>query len=121
MATNKHPQRPRPAERAQTHEHAHGEHAKKLSLDAAKKVDVLTRLATVRGHVDGIRKMVDEDVYCMQVVKQISAARASLDRVARILLENHVSHCFVDAIKAGEADTAVAELMETLAFHRELV
>jgi len=46
---------------------------------------------------------------------------ASLDKVARILLENHFSHCFVDAVKAGEADAAVAELMETLNFHRELV
>jgi DNA-binding FrmR family transcriptional regulator len=57
----------------------------------------------------------------VDVIKQISAARASLDKVARILLENHFSHCFVDAVKAGEADAAVAELMETLNFHRELV
>ncbi len=65
--------------------------------------------------------MVDEDVYCMQVLKQISAARASLDRVARIMLENHVATCFVDQIKAGERGGAVAELMETLNFQRELI
>jgi DNA-binding FrmR family transcriptional regulator len=94
---------------------------KSSSLNADRKVDVINRLKTVRGVTDGIIKMVDEDVYCVQVIKQISAARASLDRVARILLENHFSNCFVDAVKAGDAGAAVSELMETLNFHRELV
>jgi DNA-binding FrmR family transcriptional regulator len=96
-------------------------HKKTSSLDLERKADVLNRLKTVRGVTDGIIKLVDDDVYCMQVVKQISAARAGLDRVARLLLENHFAHCFVDAVKAGETDAAVAELMETLNFHRELV
>jgi CsoR family transcriptional regulator, copper-sensing transcriptional repressor len=95
--------------------------AKTSSLDTERKADVLNRLKTVRGVTDGIYRMVEADEYCVQVVKQISAARASLDKIARILLENHFAHCFVDAVKAGEADAAVAELMETLNFHRELV
>ena len=95
--------------------------AKSSSLDTERKADVLNRLKTVRGVTDGIYRMVEADEYCVDVIKQISAARASLDKVARILLENHFSHCFVDAVKAGEADAAVAELMETLHFHRELV
>jgi DNA-binding FrmR family transcriptional regulator len=95
--------------------------AKSSSLDTERKADVLNRLKTVRGVTDGIYRMVEADEYCVDVIKQISAARASLDKVARILLENHFSHCFVDAVKAGEADAAVAELMETLNFHRELV
>jgi CsoR family transcriptional regulator, copper-sensing transcriptional repressor len=95
--------------------------AKKSGLSAASKADVLNRLKTVRGMTDGIHKMVDEDVYCMQVLKQISAARASLDRVARILLQNHVATCFVAQVKAGETDGAVTELMETLNFQRELI
>jgi CsoR family transcriptional regulator, copper-sensing transcriptional repressor len=90
-------------------------------LKAERKADVLNRLKTVRGMSDGIIKMVDEDVYCMDVLKQISAARASLDRVARIMLENHVSTCFVEQVKAGAGGDAVAELMETLNFHRELI
>jgi CsoR family transcriptional regulator, copper-sensing transcriptional repressor len=95
--------------------------SKKSSLDPGRKTDVLNRLKTIRGVSDGIIKMVDDDAYCVDVLKQISAARASLDKVARILLENHFSSCFVDAVKAGEADAAVAELMDTLNFHRELV
>jgi DNA-binding FrmR family transcriptional regulator len=95
--------------------------AKTSSLDSDRKADVLNRLKTVRGVTDGIYRMVEADEYCVQVIKQISAARASLDKVARILLENHFSHCFIDAVKAGETDAAVAELMETLNFHRELV
>lgn len=91
------------------------------SISAEHKIDVVNRLKTVRGMTDGIIKMVEEDVYCVQVIKQLSAARASLDRVARILLENHFSTCFVEDVKAGKANAAVAELMETLRFHRELV
>ena len=94
---------------------------KKSGLRGDKKADVLNRLKTVRGVTEGIIKMVDEDVYCMHVLKQISAARASLDRVARIMLENHVATCFVDQVKAGEGNDAVAELMETLNFQRELI
>ncbi len=94
---------------------------KKSGLAGDRKADVLNRLKTVRGMTDGIIKMVDEDVYCMHVLKQISAARASLDRVARIMLENHVATCFVDQVKAGEGSGAVAELMETLNFQRELI
>ncbi len=94
---------------------------KTSGLNAERKTDVLNRLKTVRGMTDGIIKMVDDDVYCMQVLKQISAARASLDRVARIMLENHVATCFVEQLKAGKRKDAVAELMETLNFQRELI
>jgi CsoR family transcriptional regulator, copper-sensing transcriptional repressor len=98
-----------------------GARPKTSGLRGELKTDVLNRLKTVRGMTDGIHKMVDEGVYCMQVIKQISAARASLDRVARIMLENHVSTCFVDQVKAGEGKDAVAELMETLNFQKDLV
>ncbi len=94
---------------------------KTSSLTGERKADVLNRLKTVRGMTEGIYKMVDDDVYCMQVIKQISAARASFDRVARIMLENHVSTCFVEQVKAGEGRDAVAELMETLNFQKDLV
>jgi DNA-binding FrmR family transcriptional regulator len=97
------------------------DHPKTSGLKGERKTDVVNRLKTVRGMTDGIIKMVDEDVYCMQVLKQISAARASLDRVARIMLENHVATCFVDQVKAGEGKDAVSELMETLNFQRELI
>jgi CsoR family transcriptional regulator, copper-sensing transcriptional repressor len=95
--------------------------AKTSRLGAERKTDIINRLKTVRGVTDAIIKMVDDDVYCVDVIKQISAARSSLDKVARILLEKHFASCFVDAVKAGDADAAVAELMETLNFHRELV
>ena len=97
------------------------EHRKTSGLNAERKADVLNRLKTVRGMADGIIKMVDEDVYCVQVLKQISAARASLDRVARLMLENHFTTCFIDQVKTGKGNDAVAELMETLNFQRELI
>ena len=84
------------------------------SLTAMRKADVLNRLKTVRGHLDGVIKMVEDDAYCVGVIKQIAACRAALDRVSRIELQSHLERCVVDQIAAGEAESAVAELMDIL-------
>src|SRR5665213_2418075 len=88
--------------------------ARKSSLDPSQKNKVLNRLKSVRGHLDAVIKMVEEDTYCVQVIKQIAACRAALDRVSGIELENHLAHCLVDQVRAGEADHAIAELMDIL-------
>ncbi len=92
--------------------------ARKSSLDATRKADVLNRLKSVRGHVDAVIKMVDDDTYCVQVIKQIAACRAALDHVSRIELHNHLEHCVVDQIKTGKSHDAVAELMDILNLRR---
>jgi DNA-binding FrmR family transcriptional regulator len=66
---------------------------RKNSLSADKKHAILNRLKTARGHLDGIIKLVEDDTYCVQVIKQIAAVRGALDRVSRIELENHLEHC----------------------------
>lgn len=93
---------------------------RKSSLDPSKKSKVLNRLKSVRGHLDGVIKMVDEDTYCVQVIKQIAACRAALDRVSAIELENHLAHCLVDQVRAGEADRAIAELMDILTLRKSI-
>ena len=81
-----------------------------------KKKDALNRLKTVRGHLDGIIRMVEEDAYCVDLMKQISAAQASLERVNRLVLHNHLETCFKRAVGTGAGEAAIAELIDTVKF-----
>ena len=80
------------------------------------KTASLNRLKTVRGHLNGVIGMVEDDRYCPDVMKQISALQASLERVNRILLQNHLETCVREAIDEGRAVEIVDELMETMKY-----
>lgn len=77
----------------------------------------LKRLTKIEGQVRGIARMVEEKRYCIDIITQISAARAALDRVELELLEAHVTHCVTHAIQSGnraEQRTKIKELIEVL-------
>jgi DNA-binding FrmR family transcriptional regulator len=84
---------------------------------AATKDQLLARLARIEGQVKGVTRMVEDDRYCIDVLTQISAARAALDKVALGLLDDHVAHCVMDApaeqkaAKTAEAMAAVGRLL----------
>jgi DNA-binding FrmR family transcriptional regulator len=80
------------------------------------KKAALNRLKTVRGHLEAVIAMVDEERYCPEVMKQVSALEASLERVNRILLQNHLETCLPRAIAEDRGEQIVAELMETLKY-----
>ena len=83
----------------------------------ADKAKVLRQLKTVRGQLDGLIKMVEEDRYCIDIVTQISAVRAALRRVEEEVLKDHVAHCVEHAIASGDkADQRekIAELMAVI-------
>lgn len=63
----------------------------------------LRRLAKVEGQVRGIARMVEEETYCIDVLTQVSAATKALQAVSLGLLEEHISHCVVDAAKESDA------------------
>ncbi len=71
------------------------------------------RLSRIEGQLRGIRKMLDEDPYCTDVVTQASAAQAPLGSFSRELLARHIRRCVVSDIKAGNSD-AVDDLIDTL-------
>jgi CsoR family transcriptional regulator, copper-sensing transcriptional repressor len=78
----------------------------------AGKDQLLSRLAKIEGQVRGVARMVDEDRYCIDVLTQINAARAALDKVALGLLDGHVKHCLVGGHGGPEdPDEQVAEVM----------
>ncbi len=74
------------------------------------KKQLLTRLRRIRGQVEGIERMVEEERYCIDVLTQISAVQAALDKVALGLLDDHTRHCVVEAAE-GERDDKAEEMM----------
>ena len=75
------------------------------------KDDYLKRLRRIEGQVRGIQRMVEEEQYCIDILTQISAATKALQVVSLSLLDEHLSHCVVEAAKAGGPD-AEAKLKE---------
>jgi CsoR family transcriptional regulator, copper-sensing transcriptional repressor len=82
----------------------------------AKKRAALNRLKTVRGHLDGIIRMLESDEYCVDVMKQISAVQSALERTNRVMLHNHLETCFSAAVIGGQGEQAIAELVDALKF-----
>ncbi len=76
--------------------------------------EVLNRLARIKGHVDGIYKMVEADRSCPEVVVQIVAVRSALNQVAKILLKDHASHCLVDAATRSDFESELASFRQAL-------
>ena len=79
---------------------------------SATKDQLLDRLARIEGQVRGVQRMVEDDRYCIDVVTQINAARAALDKVALGLLDGHVRHCLVEGHGGPtDPDAQTKELM----------
>jgi CsoR family transcriptional regulator, copper-sensing transcriptional repressor len=86
-------------------------------MEANAKASVSRRLKRIEGQVRGLARMVEEDRYCIDVVTQISAARAALRGVEEEILHDHVANCVENAIASGnktEQRRKVAELMDVL-------
>jgi len=84
------------------------------------KRDVLLRLKTVRGHLDAVIAMVEREEYCPEVMKQVGAVQASLEKANRVLLANHLETCVSDAIRQGSGQDKIAELLEALPYSSAL-
>ena len=69
-------------------------------LDPGKKRTVINRLKSIEGHIRGIERMVEEDVYCMDILNQIKAVQQALERVSALTLENHLNTCVTAAIRS---------------------
>jgi DNA-binding FrmR family transcriptional regulator len=82
-----------------------------------EKDQLLNRLRRVEGQVRGLQRMVEGDVYCIDILTQVSAATRALENVALTLLDEHLRHCVTDAARAGgeEADLKITEASEAIA------
>ena len=79
-----------------------------------EKEKVINRLKRIEGQVRGIQNMVEEDRYCVDILVQISAIQSALKNVGFVVTERHINHCVSDAIKQGEGQEAIEELMSVL-------
>ncbi len=86
-------------------------------IDPAARAANIRQLRRARGQVDGIERMIEEDRYCADIIVQITAARASLQVVAKSLLESHLKACHAQAVGNGGAvtDRMYQELVDLVA------
>jgi DNA-binding FrmR family transcriptional regulator len=90
-------------------EHAHSHVHSQESLR-----QIINRLSRIEGHIRGIKTMVSESRPCPDVLIQIAAVRGALDRVARVILDEHLSECIARAAKEGNIDLEIKELKQAL-------
>lgn len=76
------------------------------------KPDILRRLAYIEGHLKAVRRMVEEDKYCVDVLKQTYAVRRAIEKLEARILEGHLQGCVVAGIREGRDDAVLGELLE---------
>ena len=76
--------------------------------------DVLKRLRTVEGHLKGIIRMVEEDAYCIDVIRQVQAVEAALNKVSAQILEGHLNSCVITAVQGEDPAERQRVLKEVL-------
>ncbi|NJP09987.1 MAG: metal-sensitive transcriptional regulator [Leptolyngbyaceae cyanobacterium RU_5_1] len=94
------------------HEHGSHSHPHVHSEESLRRV--VNRLSRIEGHIRGIKAMVQESRPCPDVLVQVAAVRGALDRVARIILDEHLTQCIARAAKEGDIETEIEELKAAL-------
>jgi DNA-binding FrmR family transcriptional regulator len=82
---------------------------------------VTTRLKTARGHLDGIIRMVENDAWCPDVMKQLSAVQGTLERTSREVFRHHLETHVADAVAAGRGAEVIEEIMEALKYDKRVM
>ena len=92
--------------------HPQGVWVERVKMFPEVKDDALKRMSYIEGHLAGIRKMLEEDKYCVDVLKQTYAVRRAIEKMESLLLEGHLKSCVVDGIRSGRAEAIVDELKD---------
>jgi DNA-binding FrmR family transcriptional regulator len=79
-----------------------------------QRKNVRDRLVRAEGHLHGIIKMIDEDKECPDILIQIGAVKAALEKAGMIILEDHLEHCLIEAVKSGDVEPQLEELKTAL-------
>ena len=80
---------------------------------------LIRRLKIIEGQVRGLQGMLEKDAYCIDVITQTSAIKQALSNIEDSLLEDHLSHCVVNQIKAGEIKKPVSEVLKVYRLKRK--
>jgi DNA-binding FrmR family transcriptional regulator len=81
-------------------------------MKAEVKPEVLKRLSFIEGHLAGIRRMVEADKYCVDILRQTHAVRRAIERMEAMMLDGHLRTCVVDGIREGRDEAVLSELSE---------
>jgi DNA-binding FrmR family transcriptional regulator len=81
-------------------------------MQEERRKEVLKRLSYIEGHVAGIRKMVEEDKYCVDILRQTYAVRKSLEKLEQIVLEGHLQTCVPEGIRGNREEAVIQELVQ---------
>lgn len=82
------------------------------------KEDAIKRLNYIEGHLRGIRKMVEEDAYCVDVLKQTYAVQRAIEKFEQLLVRDHIQSCVPDGIREGRDEAVLGELTELFTLAR---
>jgi CsoR family transcriptional regulator, copper-sensing transcriptional repressor len=77
-----------------------------------KHESALTRLKNAEGHLRGVERMVEEEAYCIDVIRQIQAVQAALNKISAMILEEHLNSCLITAVRGEDADERERVLRE---------
>ena len=81
-------------------------------MQSTTSKDALKRLSYIEGHLGGIRRMIEEDTYCVDVLKQAYAVRRAIEKLEGVLLDGHLHTCVIEGVKEGRDDQVIGELLE---------
>ena len=93
--------------------HAHGVHHHDHGHVHENQKAVINRLARAIGHLEKVKRMVEEGYDCSEVLIQLAAVRSALDNTGKVILQDHMRHCMVDAVTAGDTD-AINDLCQAI-------
>jgi DNA-binding FrmR family transcriptional regulator len=79
-----------------------------------QRKNVRDRLVRAEGHIRGIIKMIDEEKECPDILIQIGAVKAAIQKAGEIILEDHIEHCLIEAVKSGDIEPQLQELKTAL-------
>jgi len=82
------------------HSHAHGHH---IHSEEEKKA-VVNRLSRAIGHLEAVKRMVEDDADCSQVIIQLAAVRSAINNTGKLVLKNHIAHCIVEAVEEDDTE-----------------
>ena len=83
-------------------------------LNETEKKDVRQRLKKVAGQINGIDKMLEQDIPCEEILIQVNAVKKALHKVGQVILEGHLNHCVKDGIEHGDADRVLADFAKAM-------
>jgi DNA-binding FrmR family transcriptional regulator len=97
-----------------------GQQKGSLAAHLEAKREAARLMRTIVGHVQGIERMIEEERYCVDILKQIAAVRAQLTKLADVISQAHMKHCIRLAIEEGHGEEKIDELMEVLKYLRSV-